>query len=37
MVSAGRVLHAKQPGVQLMEGECLACIARPLEDVVVEA
>jgi hypothetical protein len=37
MVAAGRVSHAKQPGVQLAEGECLACIARPLTDVVVEA
>jgi ferredoxin-NADP reductase len=37
MIAAGRVTHAKQPGVQLIEGECLACIARPQGDVVVEA
>ena len=37
MISAGRVSHAKQPGMQLMVGECLACIARPTCDVVIEA
>lgn len=37
MVAAGRVAHAKQPGVQLVEGECLACIATPQGDVVLEA
>ena len=37
MIAAGRVTHAKQPGVELMDGECLACIARPQGDVVVEA
>jgi ferredoxin len=37
MIAAGRVVHAKQPGVQLVDGECLACIARPEGDVVVEA
>lgn len=37
MIAAGRVAHAKQPGVQLVDGECLACIAQPQEDLVVEA
>lgn len=37
MLAAGRVTHAKPPGVQLVGGECLACIARPDGDVVVEA
>jgi ferredoxin-NADP reductase len=37
MIAAGRVTHAKQPGVPLVDGECLACIARPQGDVVVDA
>jgi ferredoxin-NADP reductase len=37
MIAAGRVKHAKQPGVELVDGECLACIAQPQGDVVVEA
>jgi ferredoxin-NADP reductase len=37
MISAGRAVHAKPPGVQLVDGECLACIARPEGDLVVEA
>ncbi len=37
MLTAGRVTHAKKPGVELVEGECLACIARPDGDVVIEA
>jgi hypothetical protein len=37
MVAAGQVMHTKPPGVALMDGECLACIARPQSDVVVEA
>jgi ferredoxin-NADP reductase len=37
MVAAGRVAHSKPPGVALVDGECLACIARPQGDVVVEA
>lgn len=37
MIAAGRVAHAKRPGVELIDGECLACIARPVGDVVVEA
>ncbi len=37
MLAAGRVTHAKPPGVALVDGECLACIARPEGDVVVEA
>lgn len=37
MIAAGQVTHAKQPGVPLVDGECLACIARPQGDVVVEA
>jgi ferredoxin-NADP reductase len=37
MIAAGRVTHAKPPGVELVEGECLACIARPEGDVIVEA
>lgn len=37
MLAAGRVTHAKPPGVQLVNGECLACIARPDGDVVIEA
>jgi ferredoxin-NADP reductase len=37
MIAAGRVVHAKQPGVSLVEGECLTCIARPQGDVVVDA
>lgn len=37
MIAAGRVAHAKRPGVELVDGECLACIARPEGDVVVEA
>jgi hypothetical protein len=30
-------VHAKKPGVELAEGECLACIARPQCDIVVDA
>jgi uncharacterized protein len=37
MIAAGRVAHAKRPGMELVDGECLACIARPEGDVVVEA
>lgn len=37
MITAGRVVHAKRPGVELVDGECLSCIARPVGDVVVEA
>lgn len=37
MIAAGRVAHAKPPGVQLVDGECLACIARPEGDVIVDA
>jgi len=37
MISAGRAVHAKLPGVQLVDGECLACIARPEGNLVVEA
>jgi ferredoxin-NADP reductase len=37
LVAAGRVTHSKPPGVALVNGECLACIARPQGDVVVEA
>ncbi len=37
MIAAGRIAHAKQPGVPLVDGECLSCIARPVGDVVVEA
>lgn len=37
MIAAGRVAHAKPPGVQLVDGECLACIARPTGDVIVDA
>jgi hypothetical protein len=37
MLAAGRVTHAKPPGVELVDGECLACIARPEGDIVVEA
>lgn len=37
MIAAGRVAHIKRPGVELIDGECLACIARPVGDVVVEA
>jgi ferredoxin-NADP reductase len=37
MVAAGRVVHAKPPGVELVDGECLACIARPEGDVIVDA
>jgi uncharacterized protein len=37
MITAGRVTHAKRPGVELVDGECLTCIARPVGDVVVEA
>ena len=36
-LAAGRAVHSKQPGVPLAAGECLACIARPQGDVVVEA
>jgi ferredoxin-NADP reductase len=36
-ISAGRATHAKRPGVQLADGECLACIARPEGDVIVDA
>ncbi|QDT00634.1 2Fe-2S iron-sulfur cluster-binding protein [Adhaeretor mobilis] len=35
-VVAGRVAHLKQPGVELTDGECLACIAVPEGDVVLE-
>ncbi|MBX3432031.1 MAG: 2Fe-2S iron-sulfur cluster binding domain-containing protein [Pirellulales bacterium] len=34
---AGRVEHAKPPGVELLDGECLACIARPAGDVTIDA
>jgi len=37
MIAAGRIAHARPPGAQLIEGECLACIARPVGDVVVDA
>jgi ferredoxin-NADP reductase len=37
MIAAGRVAHVKPPGVQLIDGECLACIARPVGDVIVDA
>jgi uncharacterized protein len=37
LIAAGRVVHARQPGVELVDGECLACIARPEGDIVVEA
>lgn len=37
MLAAGKVVHAKTPGAALIDGECLACIARPQGDVVVEA
>jgi ferredoxin-NADP reductase len=37
MLSAGSVVHAKKPGVELVDGECLACIARPQGDLVVDA
>ena len=36
-VVAGKVIHAKPPGVELVDGECLACIAAPEGDVVLEA
>lgn len=36
-VLAGRVQHAKQPGVELLENECLACIAQPRGDVTLDA
>ncbi|MCA9236237.1 MAG: 2Fe-2S iron-sulfur cluster binding domain-containing protein [Planctomycetales bacterium] len=36
-VLAGKVQHAKQPGVELAEGECLACIAQPAGDVTLDA
>ncbi|MEQ8212141.1 MAG: 2Fe-2S iron-sulfur cluster-binding protein [Lacipirellulaceae bacterium] len=35
-VLAGSVSHVKPPGVELGEGECLACIAVPEGDVVLE-
>lgn len=37
MIAAGSVTHAKLPGVRLIDGECLACIARPRGNVVVDA
>jgi ferredoxin-NADP reductase len=37
MIAEGQVVHALRPGVKLVDGECLACIARPEGDVVVEA
>ena len=37
VLSAGKVRHSKPPGVALAGGECLACIARPDGDVIVEA
>jgi ferredoxin-NADP reductase len=37
LLSAGSVTHAKKPGVELAEGECLACLARPQTDVVLDA
>lgn len=36
-VAAGRVIHAKPAGIQLTDGECLACIARPDGDLIVDA
>lgn len=35
-VLAGQVSHVKPPGVELSDGECLACIAVPEGDVVLE-
>jgi ferredoxin-NADP reductase len=37
MIAAGRIAHSKTPGVALVDGECLACIAHPQGDVVVDA
>jgi ferredoxin-NADP reductase len=37
MVAAGRVVHVKPPGVELIDSECLACIARPDGDVILDA
>jgi ferredoxin-NADP reductase len=37
MIAAGRARHAKRPGVELMENQCLACIARPDGDLIVDA
>jgi ferredoxin-NADP reductase len=37
LLAAGRVAHLKEPGVPLVAGECLACIARPEGDVVLDA
>jgi ferredoxin-NADP reductase len=36
-LAAGLVRHAKPPGVALADGECLACIAQPEGDVIVDA
>ena len=37
MIAAGQARYAKRPGVELMEGECLACIAWPHGDLIVDA
>lgn len=36
-LAAGKVKYLRQPGVELVEGECLTCIATPEGDVVLEA
>lgn len=36
-VLAGEIRHAKRPGVDLIDGECLACIAQPQGDVTLDA
>lgn len=36
-VRSGKFAHIKQPGITVSEKECLACIAVPEEDLVLEA
>jgi ferredoxin-NADP reductase len=37
MLAAGKVKHTKPPSIELIDGECLACIARPEGDIIVDA
>jgi uncharacterized protein len=37
MLAAGNVRHTKAPSLELVDGECLACIAQPEGDIIVDA
>jgi len=36
-VRSGKVMHLKQPGIPLVDGECLTCIGIPQSDVILDA